>query len=124
MNSTSFFRSTLQALVLIAALSTVVGFIGSPSGAKLVVSTSAICEMCKERIENSMKDLRGVQAAVLNLDNKKLKVKYQPDQVTPEQIREKIRQTGYAADGVQPDKDAYQALPACCRQPGLCTEGK
>jgi copper chaperone CopZ len=115
-------RSLLQAVLLIAVLSMALSFMAQPSSEKLSISTSAVCEMCKDRIEAAVKGLKGVEAALLNLDNKKLKVKYQPEAVSAEQIRESVRKAGYAADGLQPEKTAYEALPKCCQKSGVCAD--
>lgn len=120
----TIFRSLLQAVILIAALSIALSFMAKPASEKVTITTSAICEMCKDRIETAVKNLKGVEAALLNLDNKKLKVKYQPESVSAEQIRQSVRSAGYAADGVQPEKSAYDALPKCCQKAGVCADSR
>ena len=50
-------------------------------------------------------------------NNKKVKVKYDPNQITPEQIRQVISKTGYDADNVKKDEEGFNKLPACCQRP-------
>ncbi len=81
------------------------------------IHTSAICESCQKRIEKSLLATPGVEAAVLNLNNKKVKVKYDPLKINPDQIRLVISNTGYDADDVKRNEAAYKNLPDCCQQP-------
>ena len=84
----------------------------------LTIQTSAICESCKNRIEKALKATDGIVSANLNLDNKKIKVKYDPTKLSPDQIRAAIAGTGYDADGVKANADAFKALPPCCQAKG------
>jgi Cu+-exporting ATPase len=52
------------------------------------------CASCSTRIEKQLNQLPGVEAAV-NLATENARVHYDPALVTPEQIAEKIRRTGY-----------------------------
>ena len=45
--------------------------------------TSAVCDMCKARIEKSMAYEKGVQSAVLDVPSKVLTVTYKTDKTTP-----------------------------------------
>jgi copper chaperone CopZ len=83
--------------------------------AKATIKTSATCEMCKKKIEGGVKKLEGVQQATLALGNKQLKVKYEPNKVTLEQIKKTISALGYDADEVKADPAAYSKLPGCCK---------
>src|SRR5580704_6243542 len=62
------------------------------------IKTSAVCESCKDRIEKALKSTDGIQEANLNLNNKKLKVKYDPAKITAGQTRTVVSNTGYDAD--------------------------
>ncbi len=83
--------------------------------AKATIKTSAVCEMCKKKIEGGVKKLEGVQQATLALGNQQLKVKYEPNKVTLEQIKKTISALGYEADEVKADPAAYSKLPGCCK---------
>ena len=82
------------------------------------IQTSAICESCKARIERALKSTPGVAEANLNLDNKKIKVKYYPEKITADQIRTVIANTGYDADNVKKTETAFNNLPHCCQKAG------
>ena len=83
----------------------------------LTVKTSAICESCKARIEKALKNVDGVQAAILNLNNKKIKIKYDASKTNPDQLRLAIANSGYDADDVKRNEEAFKHLPMCCQNP-------
>ncbi|WP_151087463.1 heavy-metal-associated domain-containing protein [Hymenobacter baengnokdamensis] len=79
--------------------------------------TSAICDMCKARIEKSMAYEKGIQAANLDVPSKVLTVTYNPAKTTPDAIRAAVLKTGYDADQAPADARAYDRLPECCKKP-------
>lgn len=80
------------------------------------IKTSAQCGMCKDRLEGAMAFEKGVKKSELNLENKVLTVTYHSKKTSPEKIRAKVSATGYDADDVVADQEAYNALPACCKK--------
>lgn len=82
------------------------------------IKTSAVCEMCKERIEKKVLKLNGVIEANLDIDTKILNVKYDESKTSLEEIRTEISKTGYDADDVKRNPKAYKKLPKCCRIDG------
>lgn len=80
------------------------------------ILTSAVCEMCKDKIEIALYGLKGVKSAVLDVPSKVVTVKYKPAEVTPEQLRNAISLSGYDADEVAADPQAYEKLHYCCKK--------
>ncbi|WP_223651202.1 heavy-metal-associated domain-containing protein [Hymenobacter psoromatis] len=78
--------------------------------------TSAVCDMCKNRLEKSMAYEKGVQAATLDVPSKVLTVTYNPAKTTPEALRAAVQKTGYDADQTTADARAYDRLPECCKK--------
>ena len=78
--------------------------------------TSAVCDMCKARIEKSMAYEKGVQSAVLDVPSKVLTVTYRVDKTSPEALRSAVQKTGYDADELTADARAYNRLPDCCKK--------
>ena len=78
--------------------------------------TSAVCEMCKARIEKSMAYEKGVQSAVLDVPTQVLTVAYRADKTSPEALRAAVQKTGYDADNLTADARAYNRLPDCCKK--------
>jgi mercuric ion binding protein len=107
-----------SAIILVMFLSTMISAATKGKGEVVTIQTSAICESCKNRIEKALKASDGVMEANLNLASKKIKVKYDPAKLTPDQVRTIISKTGYDADGVKADPSSYNNLPKCCQKGG------
>ena len=84
--------------------------------ATIRIQTSAICEKCKDRIENDLSFAKGVKSAVLDQKTKIVTVVYNSNKTDPQKIREAISKSGYDADSLKADAKSYQKLPACCRK--------
>lgn len=80
------------------------------------ILTSAVCGMCKDKIEIALYGLKGVKSAVLDVPSKIVTVKYKPADITPEQLRTAITLTGYDADALPADPAAYEKLHSCCKK--------
>jgi mercuric ion binding protein len=78
--------------------------------------TSAVCDMCKARLEKSLAYEKGVQAAHLDVPSKVLTVTYNPAKTTPTALRTAVQKTGYDADDATADNRAYERLPECCKK--------
>lgn len=116
-------KKTMKFLMPVVTMVLFLSFTNKAVAAKketVTIQTSAVCESCKNRIEKALKGTDGVLEASLNLNNKKVKVKYDPDKISVAQIKTKISTTGYDADDVKKDGAAYKSLPMCC-QKGECT---
>ena len=96
----------------------------SPKVTTIKFITSAICDMCKERIEEKLNYTKGVVYAELDLETKMLTVKYKTDVITAEKIKEILASIGYSSDTVVRDREAYLALPKCCRGDESCEPKK
>jgi copper chaperone CopZ len=78
--------------------------------------TSAVCDMCKARLEKSLAYEKGVQAAHLDVPSKVLTVTYNPAKTTTAVLRTAVQKTGYDADEATADNRAYERLPECCKK--------
>jgi mercuric ion binding protein len=78
--------------------------------------TSAVCDMCKARLEKSMAYEKGVQGANLDVPSKVLTVTYRPEKTTAAALRTAVQRTGYDADEQVADARAYEKLPECCKK--------
>ncbi|RZK30540.1 MAG: heavy-metal-associated domain-containing protein [Hymenobacter sp.] len=83
---------------------------------QLQFKTSAVCDMCKARLEKSLAYEKGVQAAHLDVPSKVLTVTYNPAKTTPTALRTAVQKTGYDADEATADARAYDRLPECCKK--------
>lgn len=84
--------------------------------AQVQLKTSAVCDMCKARLEKSLAYEKGVQTANLDVPTQLLTVTYRPDKTTPDALRTAVQRTGYDADAQPADPRAYDKLPECCKK--------
>jgi copper chaperone CopZ len=82
----------------------------------ITIKTSAVCSMCKERIENAMSFEKGVKEVNLNVSTKILTITYKTSKTNPEKLRTAVTKIGYDADDLTADAKAYEKLPACCKK--------
>ena len=78
--------------------------------------TSAVCDMCKARIEKSLAYEKGVQSATLDVASQMLTVSYRTEKTTPAALRAAVQKTGYDADDQTADAKSYNRLPDCCKK--------
>ena len=119
MKALSFFLLTLLSLAGASAQAQTapVAATTAKKGTETVqFKTSAVCDMCKARIEKSMAYEKGVQAANLDVPSKVLTVSYNPAKTTPAALRTAVLKTGYDADEATADARAYDRLPDCCKK--------
>ncbi len=83
---------------------------------EIKIKTSAVCGMCKERIESNIKFEKGVTFVELDNETKIATIKYRIAKTNPDKLRKAISKLGHDADDVLADKKAYDKLPACCKK--------
>lgn len=108
---------TLSFLFLAALLN--FGALAKGGEETVKIKTSAVCEMCKERIERNLGLTKGIKTATLNLDDKVVSVTYNPKKTNVEKIKKAISEVGYDADELTADQKGYNKLPACCKKGGM-----
>ena len=79
------------------------------------IKTSAICGLCKERIEGALNYTKGVVYAELDNDTKVVTVKYKTKKISLEEVKKAITQVGYDADDMKAIPTAVEKLPNCCK---------
>jgi len=84
------------------------------------IKTSAVCEMCKARIERNLAFEKGVKEANLDVDTKVVTIKYNAAKTDVNRLKANITKTGYDADEVTADPKGYAKLPSCCKK-GVAT---
>jgi copper chaperone CopZ len=83
------------------------------------IKTSAICKMCKARIERNLAYEKGVTDVTLDVDTKVATVTYNPKKTDVAKIKANIVKTGYDADELPADSKGYEKLPSCCKKGGM-----
>jgi copper chaperone CopZ len=82
-----------------------------------IIQTSAQCGDCKDRIESKLNYTKGVIFAELDLESKKVTVRYKTKSISLQEIKQAIASIGYSADDVKAKEEDVLKLPKCC-QPG------
>ena len=85
----------------------------------IIIQTSAECGDCKARLEEKLNYTSGIKFAELDLESKKLTVKFATSKITEEEIKLIINEIGYDADDQKAKKEAVQKLPLCCQPGGM-----
>ena len=70
------------------------------------------CAACQARVQRSLQTRAGVVDAGVNLMMENATITYRPDVVSPAQLVETIRETGYGADLAPEDQDAFEEQAA------------
>ncbi|MEZ0486186.1 heavy-metal-associated domain-containing protein [Fibrella aquatica] len=84
------------------------------------IKTSAVCGMCKSRIERNLAFEKGVKEATLDVETKVVTIKYNAAKTDVNKLKANITKTGYDADEVTADPKGYEKLPSCCKK-GVAT---
>jgi cation transport ATPase len=114
---------SLTLMVTVLVLISACGF-SQKNTKEIKIQTSAVCGMCKDRIEGAFAYETGVKKSTLDLQTKVLTVVYNPAKTDENKIRQIINNLGYDADNTKKNMAAYEKLPACCKiqdTPGSAT---
>jgi len=112
-------KSKVKSIALLSILFLCLSSFAAKSG-KVVIKTSGVCDMCKEKIEKTLMTTTGVSKAYYNLANAAVTVKYDAATTNIDALRKAISAAGYDADDVKADKSASAALPKCCQKGAEC----
>ena len=90
---------------------------------KLTMTSSVVCEMCKNTIEKGLAFEKGVKMALVDIPENTITVSYNPKKITEKEIKQAVLDLGYMANDMIPTKAAYDNLHACCKKDGVFEEG-
>ncbi|MGB9770472.1 MAG: heavy-metal-associated domain-containing protein [Candidatus Kapaibacteriota bacterium] len=111
-------KLSFLAILIVLSFAFSIAFSQNQNQKTAEIKTSAVCEMCKERIEKKLTKVDGIESANLDVDTKVLNVTYDATKISLEDIKKKISKIGYDADDVKRDPKGYKKLPKCCRIDG------
>ncbi|RYC70571.1 heavy-metal-associated domain-containing protein [Spirosoma sordidisoli] len=80
------------------------------------IKTSAICGMCKARIERNLAFEKGVKDASLDVKSKVVTIRYNPGKTDVARLKANISKSGYDAEDLPADQASYDKLPSCCKK--------
>lgn len=103
---------------MVAATIGITGF--TQSGIKkqelqtITFKVSGNCEMCKERIENSL-DVPGVKYAEWDKDKGVVSVQFNTDKHSIASLQQKVTDVGHDTELFLAKDETYNKLPMCCK---------
>lgn len=72
------------------------------------------CEMCKHRIESSIKSLPGIWSSYWDVSSKILQITYDRSKVNLVEVEKLVSAQGHDIDSRTASSDVYNKLPECC----------
>jgi len=84
----------------------------------LNLPVSGACSMCKTRIEQTSRDIIGVQNAVYNIDKQQLSLMVNERLFQKNDLVQALLAVGHDIDGQKASQQAYEALHDCCHYRG------
>ncbi len=76
---------------------------------------SGLCEMCKDRIETTVKKMPGVSSAEWDIKSKMLNISFDKNKISTVDIRKAIAAAGHDNGKYKAPEDVYNNLPGCCK---------
>ena len=75
------------------------------------------CGMCVANIENSLKNVNGIDNVKINFQKLNVVVRYNSEIINTQEIEQLISKAGYKANDIEADLEAYEKLASCCKVP-------
>lgn len=73
------------------------------------------CDICKECIEKTALNVSGVVSAVWEIQSSKLKIGFDPEVTSLDEVSEAISKSGHSTEKHEADPKVHDALPDCCK---------
>ncbi|MDZ4844574.1 MAG: heavy metal-associated domain-containing protein [Chitinophagales bacterium] len=74
------------------------------------------CESCGPRIEIGLISQKGVKQVQIDDKNMTVTVRFNPEKIQPDAIRQALASQGFDADEIKAIPQAYNNLDACCKK--------
>jgi copper chaperone CopZ len=94
--------------------------IGYAQQGQITMTSSVVCEMCKNTIEKGLAFEKGIRMAAVDVEKNTITVNYNPKKISEEEIKQAVLDMGYMAGDKKPTKGAYDSLHECCKKEGVC----
>ncbi len=88
---------SLFAVVLLLAISFSSALVAAEKKSEIKIQTNAFSYFCKDKIEQNIKDMDGVNDCFLNLEDKIATITFNPEKVKADALKDKIASLGYDA---------------------------
>ncbi|MCG8581686.1 MAG: heavy-metal-associated domain-containing protein [Bacteroidales bacterium] len=91
------------------------GFESEIKGHPMTFIVSGNCNMCKQRIEEALLDIEGVNMAAWNAETKEVQVLVSSSVLTIDKLQEVVAKAGHDTNGAKAGDEIYASLPDCCK---------
>ena len=88
---------------------------GQNKNMKASIEVDGVCMMCKKRIEKASLKTKGVKSATWNVDTHELKLIFDENKTSLNQIASNVTDVGHDTKSVIASKEAYESLDPCCK---------
>lgn len=75
------------------------------------------CEACAQTITEAAEAVNGVQTVSVSVEKKQATIEYAPSTTDVQKVEKAIANSGYQANKVTANSQAYKSLPDCCKIP-------
>ena len=82
---------------------------------KEVFTVYGNCGMCERTSEGSLKDVEGITLADWDTETDQMTVRFNPEKITLNTIKQKIADVGYDSDTHRAKEEIYNNLHGCCQ---------
>jgi Cu(I)/Ag(I) efflux system membrane fusion protein len=80
-----------------------------------LLSVKGSCDMCKERIEKTAIEAKGVTLASWDQDRQQLHLHFDSNTTNIDEISKALAAVGHDTDLYKAEQATYDALPGCCK---------
>jgi Cu(I)/Ag(I) efflux system membrane fusion protein len=84
-------------------------------GEHATILVQGLCDICKERIEKTAKEIGGVSSAIWEIETKQLHLHFDSSKTSPDAVAKAIAKAGHDTEKYKADDKTYDALPDCCK---------
>jgi len=81
-----------------------------------IKTPNILCEDCKKRVTTYLDRYDGVQKVAINTRKGETQVTFVSDRTNIEEIKTAIANTGFDADDIPANEEAYKRLPKTCKK--------
>ena len=83
--------------------------------AYMVVKTHAMCNTCKEMLEQDLLFEKGIHKVTVDMEHKEIMLDFNAKKTSKEEVRIAIAKMGVQADDIPASEKGIKKLPACCQ---------
>lgn len=105
----------MKNILVLAGIYAMLSFTGSGSKERETFTVYGNCGMCEKTIENALTGVDGIDWADWEVETLQLTVKFDPDKITLNQIKERVADVGYDSETNRATEEAYESLHPCCK---------